>query len=268
MMLPDVEWGSKKIALRFDRHPYTVAAAEPSAAILTEQLQGYEPEILNVMERFVEPGDVVVDAGACIGFHTCFLSKLVGEAGLVFAFEPQLESMEYLVHHVHVANKLNNVALFKCALWKCDVPELELFSVKDIGYSSFHRYADFTKSEKVEGRTLDTLLVHYHPRLIKIDCEGTEAEVLCGAHNMLARGVDCVVLELNFHLMQNTNRSDRVIREYMSALGYDMFLINIGDGHGGYQRPSKVEPHLNIKLDGGHHINVMFTTQKKVDERW
>jgi FkbM family methyltransferase len=267
IMLPDVEWGSKKIALRFDKHPYAVAEAVPNA-VLIEQLQGYEPEILNVFERFVEPGDCVVDAGACIGFHTCFLSKLVGEDGLVFAFEPQLESFQYLAHHVHVSNRLNNVALFKFALWKCDVPELELFSVKDIGYSSLHRYMESIGSEKVEGRALDTLLLHDHPRVIKIDCEGTEAEVLCGAHNMLARGVDCVVLELNFHLMNSTGQTDRVIREYMAALGYDMFLINLGDGAGGYLPPSKVEPHLNIKLDGGHHINVMFSTQQKVDERW
>jgi hypothetical protein len=60
IMLPDVEWGSKKIALRFDKHPYAVAEAVPNAALI-EQLQGYEPEILNVFERFVEPGDVLFE---------------------------------------------------------------------------------------------------------------------------------------------------------------------------------------------------------------
>ena len=100
---------------------------------------GYEPEITNVIERFAEPGDCVIDAGASIGFHTCFMSKLVGESGLVLAFEPQLESYKHLLQHVHVANKLNNVACLRTALWKFDCPELELWSMSEIGYSSFHR---------------------------------------------------------------------------------------------------------------------------------
>lgn len=266
-MLTDVEWGSKKIPLRFDRPPYPVE--EPlDAAVWHRQAQGYEPEIINVMERFVEPGDCVVDAGASIGFHTCFLAKLVGEEGIVLAFEPELRSFQFLAHHVHVANKLNNVACLRTALWKFDVPALELWSVKDIGYSSFHHYDNATGSELVEGRALDTLLIKDHPRFIKIDCEGTEAEVLLGAKNILAKGVDCVVLELNFFMMKQTGRDDHLIREFMRELGYDMFIINLGDGNGGFQRPLKVDPKLNIELSGGHHINVMFSTEAKVNERW
>lgn len=258
-MVEVVTWGNSKTLLRFDRHPY------PDGHPF-----GYEPEVINVIERFVEPGDCVIDAGASIGFHTCLMAKLVGEEGVVLAFEPQLESFKYLAHHVHVANQLNNVACFRMALWKFDCPALELWSVEDIGYSSFHRYMDAVGSEMVEGRALDTLLVADHPRLIKIDCEGTEAEVLCGAQRILERGVDCVVLELNYHLFEHTGRTDRVIREYMAALGYDMFLISMADGkgNGGFKDPVKVAPEVAITLSGGHHINVMFSTEDKVRQRW
>ena len=252
----EVEWGRKKTLLRFDRHQVD---CHPF---------GYEPEVVNVIERFVEPGDCVVDAGACIGFHTCLMSKLVGEDGVVLAFEPQLESFKYLFHHVHVANKLNNVACLRMALWKCDCPELVLWSVEDIGYSSFHKYADFTGTEKVEGRSLDTLLIEDHPRFIKIDCEGTEAEVLLGAHSILEKGVDCVVLEFNYHMMRQTGRSDGPIRQYMAALGYDLFLISVRDDNGGFLPPIKVAPDVAITLSGGHHINVMFSTEEKVRSRW
>ena len=60
--------------------------------------------------------------------------------------------------------------------------------------------------------------------MIKIDCEGTEPKFCCGAHDMLRRGVDCVILEFNYFIFNNTGRSDRVIREYMAELGYEMFL--------------------------------------------
>ena len=79
-------WGRKKTPLKFccgpesDFHPL-----------------GYEPEIINVLERFIDPGDVVVDAGASIGLHTCLMSKLVGDDGLVLAFEPQVASFSWLM---------------------------------------------------------------------------------------------------------------------------------------------------------------------------
>lgn len=253
----DVEWGRNKIPLRFDLYPYEGGPDHP-----------YEPEVINAYEHFVEPGDFVIDAGASVGYHTCLLSKMVGDGGVVLAFEPHLDSFRYLGHHVHVANHLGNVACFRTALWKFDCPALELWSVKDLGYSSLHRYIDAEKSEVVEGRALDTLLTSDHPRLIKIDCEGVEAEILCGAHKILERGVDCVILEFNYHLLENTKRSDHVIRRYMQDLGYDMFLINLGDGNGGFLPPLKVDPERTITLSGGHHINVLFSTEEKVAQRW
>lgn len=254
----DVCWGQNKISLRFDSY------FNPE-----EYPYGYEPEVMNAMEHFVEPGDCVIDAGASVGLHTCFMSKLVGETGIVMAFEPHLESFGYLAHHVHVMNKLNNVACLRMALWKTDWPALKLWTVENgLGYSSFHRYKDADEPEIVEGRSLDTLLINDHPRLIKIDCEGTEAEVLCGAAETLGRGVDCVIMELNYNLMDQTGRNDMAIRQYMQALGYDMFLINLGDAKGGFRYPHKVLLENTIKLEGGYHVNVMFSTEEKVAQRW
>lgn len=262
-MTVDVEWGTKKIALQFDRHPYPVGDWPDKTSV-----PEYEAEIIVVAEKFVQPGDFVIDAGACLGFHSCFLSKLVGDDGIVLAIEPELRAFKYLAHNVHVLNKLNNVACLRFALWKSDVPELKLYAVDDVGYTSLHTYADATSTEMVEGRALDTLLINDHPRFIKIDCEGVEAEILLGARNILARGVDAIVLELNFSLMEQTGRSDRLIRQYMHELGYAMYLINLGDGNGGFQPPLKVDPSQKIQLEGGHHINVLFSTEEKVRKRW
>jgi FkbM family methyltransferase len=251
-----VEWGKKKIPLSFDLYP------EPSNGSDIF----YEPEVINVFDHFVEAGDCVVDVGASVGFHTCFLSKLVGETGRVFAFEPHFKSFEYLMHHVHT-NKLENVECLQTALWKEDSPSLELWSVSQLGYSSFHHYSSAETSEFVEGRALDALLIN-QPRVIKIDCEGTEVEVLRGAHETLVRGVDCVIMELNYHLMNITKRPDSIIREYMDGIGYDMFLINICDENGIYLAPCKIEPRKSITLLGGTHINVLFSTEEKVAQRW
>jgi FkbM family methyltransferase len=233
----------------------------------------YEPEVCNVIDRFVERGDCVVDVGACVGFFSERMSRLVGDEGLVVAFEPQMESYKHLLRNILVVHKLNNVACVKTAAWKCDDPELRLFSLPIVGYSSFHRYTTAYQPETVEGRSLDSWMAgNNHPRFIKIDCEGTELEVLLGARKMLERGVDCVVLELNYYIMGLTGRQDKDIRGYMAELGYDCFLINIGDGNGGYRAPVRVPPGQKIIVahnsPGACYINVMFSTEEKVRERW
>jgi FkbM family methyltransferase len=255
-------WGSKKIPLLF--------SVGPPTDILP---LGYEPEVINVLEHFAEPGDLAIDAGASIGFHTCVMSKLVGETGIVLAFEPQLASFQFLMHHVHNTNKMNNVLCIRQALWHEDVNNLKLYNHCDMGYSTFYEYFNTTSHEFVEGRMLDTLLVDEHPRILKIDCEGAEAEILLGARRHLTNGIDCIILEFNYQLLEKTGRDDKKIRSLMNSLGYDMFLINIGgDGiatnNCGFAPPILIDPDKKIELHNGFHINVLFSTKEKVSERW
>jgi FkbM family methyltransferase len=255
-----VTLGKRQTSLVFDSYPYPERRHPLYDA--------YEPEIVDAIERFIEPGDCAIDVGASVGFHTCLMAKLAGEQGVVLAFEPQLESFNHLAQHVHVANQLNNVACLRTALWKEDCPELTLYSVEDIGYSTMLKYDDATRSETVEGRALDTLLLNEHPRLIKIDVEGFEAEVLWGAQKILERGVDCVILEFNYQILTALGRTDQAIRDFMKALGYDMFFINMADGEGDFFYPTKVSPDAKYKLDGGWWVNVMFSTEEKVRHRY
>ena len=48
-----------------------------------------EPETLNLYERLLRPGDVFIDVGAHVGFHSLVARHLIGPDGLVVAVEPQ-----------------------------------------------------------------------------------------------------------------------------------------------------------------------------------
>ena len=69
---------------------------------------------LELLERYIKPGDVIVDIGANIGTHTVAFAQLVGPRGLVIAFEPQARIFQLLCANV-VANDLGNVQTF-CAV--------------------------------------------------------------------------------------------------------------------------------------------------------
>lgn len=50
----------------------------------------------NIMKNYIKEGDIVIDVGANIGYFTLLFSKLVGENGKVFAFEPESKNFELL----------------------------------------------------------------------------------------------------------------------------------------------------------------------------
>ncbi len=67
----------------------------------------FEPESTRLIEKFVAPGDVVLDVGANIGYFTLLLSGLVGERGRVFAFEPTRHYREILCRNLE-ENEVSN----------------------------------------------------------------------------------------------------------------------------------------------------------------
>ena len=48
----------------------------------------WEPNITAAVRQLLAPGDVCIDVGAHVGYHTLLMSRLVEEHGHVFAFEP------------------------------------------------------------------------------------------------------------------------------------------------------------------------------------
>src|SRR5690606_28121969 len=48
-------------------------------------------KVSTVIQRFVRPGDCVLDVGANLGVMTLYAARRVGSTGLVHAFEPQTD---------------------------------------------------------------------------------------------------------------------------------------------------------------------------------
>ena len=73
-----------------------------------------EPKIA-LFRQIVRAEDVVIEAGANLGAHTVFLSRQVGDAGCVFAFEPARHSFQLLCANL-VANGCVNVVTMQNAV--------------------------------------------------------------------------------------------------------------------------------------------------------
>ncbi|MGB7068893.1 MAG: FkbM family methyltransferase [Pyrinomonadaceae bacterium] len=175
------------------------------------------------MSKLLCAGEVAFDVGVFLGLYTAFLSKMVGERGVVHSFEPNGELLPSLNR---TAKSLKNVWIHPVAL--SDKPgEATLFVPSDdASMASLLKWTDESGSEidQVTCKTqrLDDL-VHDGkvplPDFIKCDVEGTELSVFNGAEQTLNRkDAPIIMFEVNPKAMKaNGNDADSCFR-FLGAL--------------------------------------------------
>lgn len=232
----------------------------------------HEPEVIAAIVNLVKPGNLCVDAGANIGYHSLLMSKLVGDSGRVLAFEPDPNCIDKLKENLDL-NDANNCDPIPLALWEGNIEAADFYLVHKedegqeneyaIGYSSFCKYrnVDLTKIS-VQTVKLDDVVHADMPRInfLKIDCEGAEEGILHGAETLLRRGIDAIVCEFNFRIINNNFE----IRQYMASLGYDFFYL-FDSGH----LPECIAP--NVIIEEGEKkwfFNGLFSKKAFVANNW
>jgi FkbM family methyltransferase len=142
--------------------------------------------IHRLLDRWVRPGDTVVDVGANIGWNAIRAARLAGAAGRVVAVEPTPDTLEVLRRNV-AASGLGNVEVAPVAAGRA-AGTAEFFvrggvsAVNSLYAQS--RYARVTKVLRVPVVRLDEL-VQGPAAVVKIDVEGAELDVLEGAPRLL-----------------------------------------------------------------------------------
>jgi len=140
---------------------------------------------VEVFRQCLGPGNVALDIGANLGAHTLPLAQLVGPSGAVFAFEPQRVLFQILCGNVAL-NDIGNVRALPFALGRSagsiKVPALDYAGINNFGGIPLGT----EHGEDVTVIALDQLGLA-QVKLIKIDVEGMELDVLGGAGATLAR---------------------------------------------------------------------------------
>lgn len=145
--------------------------------------------------------DTVIEVGANIGALTVPLSRRCKH---VLAFEPQLENFELLFQNLKV-NEIENVHAFSMALGS-SIGEVSMPTLKEID-ADHGVIGDYGGPEvgfgslKVNQVTIDSLKLTDRIAFIKMDCEGSERDVLIGAEKLIERDQPLLYME--------NNRSDK-----------------------------------------------------------
>jgi FkbM family methyltransferase len=165
----------------------------------------WEPNVTSTFIRSLSPGDVCVDIGAHIGYYTLLASKLVGAKGHVYAFEPSPRSYAALRANLD-RNDVENVTAINSAVGQTTgTAELYEGPGTNTGGATMQGVlADrrgLRKPVRVDVRPVTAEIPAtdlYRIRVVKIDVEGAEVDVLRSLAPVLAEAPHLALfVELN-----------------------------------------------------------------------
>ena len=150
-------------------------------------------EEARLLEKLIKPGMHILDVGANIGLYTLFLARLTGDAGKVFAFEPEPNLFSVLCENC-AANEAHNVTPFQCAAGDANGRATFQRATFNSGDNRLGASKSGAPSIEVEVARLDEVLPVQTVQFIKLDVQGHELAALTGMQQLLASSPDVRVL--------------------------------------------------------------------------
>jgi len=190
----------------------------------------YEPEVRDQFRRWLRPGDVAIDVGANVGWHTLLMANLVGTEGRVYAFEPNETTRARLLAAIDM-NGLTQVVVDPRAA--SDGPGAVGFQAPvagDVWDGTGRLVGDRTSGNaRVDCVTLDTFAADRgldRLALVKIDVEGWELSVLRGARLVLETLRPVLLFEYDPMYVSRCGGSGADLSACLADRGYVVFALN------------------------------------------
>lgn len=192
----------------------------------------WEHDDTQYLKKIIKSGQRVIDVGAYDGFHTILFSKLVGEKGRVYAFEPLKSMYKELEENISLNNIQGNTVLLKYALgenagkFKIYVPER-----MGKGAASLSKRGISVEEEICEVITLDSYVKKEKIAkidFIKCDIEGAELMAFRGAKNVLKNHRPSLMVEVTRGSSAAFGYTPEILLDFLEGFGYDFFFIYQG----------------------------------------
>lgn len=189
----------------------------------------YELGLTEALWRLTQPGDCAVDVGANVGYMTSVMACRAGFGGSVISFEPHPGLFQELKAHATKWQAEFDVAcihLFQNAVGGAS-GRAPLYV--PAGFHTNRGLASLTSpiaegAERIEVDIcrLDEVIRSVAPKVLKVDVEGHELDVLKGASHLLTAGrVRAVLFEENDDFPSPAST-------YLTELGYTIFGLDTG----------------------------------------
>jgi FkbM family methyltransferase len=191
----------------------------------------YETEL--IISR-LQDGDIFIDVGANIGYYSALAAQLVGASGHVYGFEP--EPLNYALFSGNAQRAggdfCDNVTAVNAAL---AAKQGEGFLFLNTANRGDHQIYDDGKGRNKTAIALvhgdsyfDAIDATMKARLIKVDTQGAEIEVLTGLNRLIQRSLDKLTLVIEFwpRGLINCGGNAHQLLDWLLALDMPIYIID------------------------------------------
>ena len=258
-----------KFFLQLD--PQDMAQRDVIAHFLGGQMYEHETSLLFL--KTLRPGDSAIDVGGNAGYFAMLAATLVGAQGRVVTAEAN-PGLAKLICDSAALNDISHLSVENVAISDSNgqivfgsngsndsnggvVPEKKPGEALESSESVTQFVARAETLDSLASRSgLDSI------RLLKIDTEGHELNVLKGADGLLrGRKIDFIAAELNLPGLERNRTNQHKLRQFMLEHGYHMFLL---DHDGALPR---LVP-IGTEVRQTYTCNVLFSRIEKLTEVW
>lgn len=236
-------------------------------------LGGFEKKELEIFQSLLNPGAIMIDAGANIGLYSLIGARLVGDSGKVYSFEPSKATFNLFLKNIEL-NNIHNITPINMGLGdrigeslvlsqnsKTGDAEKYIFKMENEIDAEDNKLIDVHLTESISLETLDNFQLRNHIEkvdFLKIDVEGYEYFVLKGAENLLKNSREIIILfECAAHLAKRSGSSQKDVFDFLNNLGFDIIYWN--------EKEKKWSKDLNEGIDSSQLLagrNIMASINK------
>jgi FkbM family methyltransferase len=175
----------------------------------------------------LRPNDTVIDVGANVGIFTVYAATLASK-GKIYAFEPVKSNFNHLTKNIAL-NKLKNVIIERVGISDSKRETTIFLERSNTGGHSLYK-EKYENIETIRGTetinliTLQEVFDRYKIKncnFLKIDCEGSEFDVIKGLPDSYFGKIDKIVLE--FH----PNVDEIELARYLIGKGYKVTIHHL-----------------------------------------
>jgi len=231
--------GNTKLAMTLVNTPnfkIYVASNDELIGKTISETETFEPHVANLAERMLAPGDVYLDLGANIGFHTLTAAHKVGPEGRCIAIELNPENCALLRASCR-ANGFRHVEVIERAAAE-QAGMLSFFQTPGTGNGALvsdvirarmsdapEFYGD--RERAVQAVAVDDIVGEEdRVNLIKMDIEGAELKAIKGMRRLLSRQRPPMIFEFFPDLLRDIGQSEPVdLLDTLRGFGYAIYRI-------------------------------------------
>jgi FkbM family methyltransferase len=200
----------------------------------------YEQDEIRFVRGLLKRGDCAIDVGGHIGFFTMQMAEAVGPEGRVYAFEPLDANADLLERSIAENGFGGRVRFQRAAAGAASGTATLTFPVETLNSGGAYLLRDGSaplagnRKKEVPLVALDSLDLQRPVRVIKMDVEGAEPQVLHGAARILKDDRPVILSELHPTQLERASgiTADQFLAQ-IAAFGYRAHAVE----HGGIGAP-------------------------------